>query len=71
MECPWVADGGDGLQVWRAAANILNNHSRTADKEWFASLEVRRGTSNYSPYEKCLLRNATRGRGRILCNEPM
>jgi len=24
MACPWVVGGGDGLQVWRAAANILN-----------------------------------------------
>ena len=22
---PWVADGGVGLQIWRLAANILNN----------------------------------------------
>jgi hypothetical protein len=27
-----VADGGDGLQIWRVAANILNMQSRTADK---------------------------------------
>jgi len=24
-----VADGGDGLQVWRAAENVLNKPSRT------------------------------------------
>jgi hypothetical protein len=29
-----VADGGDGLQIWRVAANILNKQSRTADKGW-------------------------------------
>jgi hypothetical protein len=29
---PQVADGGDGLQVCRVAANILNKQSRTADK---------------------------------------
>jgi len=28
----WVADGGDGLQMWRITANILNKQSRTADK---------------------------------------
>jgi hypothetical protein len=28
---PQVADGGDALQVWMVAANILNNKSRTAD----------------------------------------
>jgi len=32
MVRPWVADGGDGLQMWRVAANILNKQSRTADK---------------------------------------
>jgi len=24
MERPWVADGGDGLQIWRAAVKKLN-----------------------------------------------
>jgi hypothetical protein len=32
MVCPQVA-GGDSLQVWRVAANILNEELRTADKE--------------------------------------
>jgi hypothetical protein len=27
-----VADGGDGLHIWRVAANILNKQSRTDDK---------------------------------------
>jgi hypothetical protein len=27
-----VADGGEGLQIWRVAANILNKQSLTADK---------------------------------------
>jgi hypothetical protein len=31
MARPQVADG-DGLQMWRVAANILNKQSRTADK---------------------------------------
>jgi len=29
---PRIADGGDNLQIWRVAANILNKQSRTADK---------------------------------------
>jgi hypothetical protein len=41
-----VADGGDALQVWRVAANILNKQSRTADKEWSSSLGVGRGDNN-------------------------
>jgi hypothetical protein len=32
MVCPQVSDGGDGLQTWRVAANILNKQSRTADR---------------------------------------
>jgi hypothetical protein len=30
MARPQVADGGDGLQTWRVAVNILNKQSRTA-----------------------------------------
>jgi hypothetical protein len=33
-----VADGGDSLQFWRVAANMLNKQSRTADKGWSSSL---------------------------------
>ena len=35
---PWVADRRVGLQIWRLAANILNNQSWTADQEWPSSL---------------------------------
>jgi hypothetical protein len=38
MAHPRVADGGDGLQMWRVAANILNKQSLTADQEWSSSL---------------------------------
>jgi hypothetical protein len=38
MERPRFADGGDGLQLWRVAENILNKQSRTADKGWSSSL---------------------------------
>jgi hypothetical protein len=37
MARPQVADGGDGLQIWKVAANILNKKSRTADKGWSSS----------------------------------
>jgi hypothetical protein len=43
MARPQVADEGDGLQIGRVAANILNKQSRTADKGWSSSLEVGRG----------------------------
>jgi hypothetical protein len=31
MAHPQIADGGDGLHIWRVAANILNKQSWTAD----------------------------------------
>jgi hypothetical protein len=34
MARPQVADGGDGLQIWRVAAIILNKQLRTADMGW-------------------------------------
>jgi hypothetical protein len=39
----WVADRGDGLQIWRVAANILNKQSRTADSGWSSRLGVGQG----------------------------
>jgi hypothetical protein len=38
MARPQVSDGGDSLQVWRVAANILNKQSRTVDKGLSSSL---------------------------------
>jgi hypothetical protein len=49
MERPQVSDGGDGLQIWRVPANILNKQSRTADKGWSSSLGVGCGANNSSP----------------------
>jgi hypothetical protein len=46
---PQVTDGGDGLQIWRVAANILNKQSWTVDTEWSCSLGAGRGASNSSP----------------------
>jgi hypothetical protein len=43
MARPQVANGEDGLQTCRKAANILNKHSRTADRGWFSSLGIGRG----------------------------
>jgi hypothetical protein len=43
MARPQVADGWDGLQIWRLSANILSMQSRTADKDWspnFGGLSV-------------------------------
>jgi hypothetical protein len=38
MASPQVGDGGDGLQIWRVAANILNKQSWTVNKGWSSSL---------------------------------
>jgi len=32
MAHPWVADGSNGLQIWRVGSNILNKQSWTANK---------------------------------------
>jgi hypothetical protein len=49
MVRPQVVDRGDGLQIWRVAANILNKQSRTADRRWPSSLGVGRGANNPPP----------------------
>jgi hypothetical protein len=46
MARPRVTDGGDGLQVWGVAENILNKQSRTTDKGRSSSLRVGRGANN-------------------------
>jgi hypothetical protein len=46
MACPQVADGGDSLQIWRVAANILNKQSRTSNKGWSSILGVGRGANS-------------------------
>jgi hypothetical protein len=42
MVRPLTADGGDGLQTCRAAANIMNKQSRADDNGWSFSLKVGR-----------------------------
>jgi hypothetical protein len=39
---PLFEDGGDGLQIGKLAANVLNKQSRTAYKGWSSSLGVKR-----------------------------
>jgi hypothetical protein len=46
---PRVADGGDGLQIWKVDSNILNKQSRIADKGWSSGLGVGRGANNSLP----------------------
>jgi hypothetical protein len=42
-----MAGGGGFLQVYSVAANVLNTHSRTADKWYFSSLGTERGVHNF------------------------
>jgi hypothetical protein len=50
MARPQVPDGGDGLHIWRVAANILNKQSWTADMGWPFNLGVGLGANN--PHRK-------------------
>jgi hypothetical protein len=43
-----VVDGGDGIQIWCVAANILNIQSRRAESKLYSSLGVGRGANNSS-----------------------
>ena len=49
------------IEVWppirKAAANILNKQSGTADKWWYSSLGVGWGAENYSPLKRIMLLN--------------
>jgi len=47
-----TADGGDSLQIWRVAVNILNKWSWTADKGWSSSLGFGQGDDKSSPEKK-------------------
>jgi hypothetical protein len=49
MARPQGADGGDTLQVWRIAVNIVNKKPQTADKGCSFSLGVGSEANNSSP----------------------
>jgi hypothetical protein len=49
MVCPQVANGGDGLQIWKVTVNILNKQSRTANRGQSSSLGVGHGANSSSP----------------------
>jgi hypothetical protein len=40
MSHPHVADGREGIQVWRLAENVLNKQSWRASKGFFFSLGI-------------------------------
>jgi hypothetical protein len=69
IACPHIADGGQGFQIWRIPANILNKQSRTADS-WLSSLGIgRRANPHYITSD--LLRNVQQspGPGQILWHD--
>jgi hypothetical protein len=43
-----IAFGGDDVEVWRLAANVLNKQQRTRRKLWCFGLGVGRGTKMFS-----------------------
>jgi hypothetical protein len=45
-QCPQVMVGRDGFQICSAAANTMNEQSRTENKGWFASVGVGHGANN-------------------------
>jgi hypothetical protein len=49
MARPQVADGGDGLQIWRVAANILKEAFADSRKGRFSRFGVGRGANHSSP----------------------
>jgi len=49
MARPRVTDEGDNQQILRVAMNIMNNQTRTADKEWSSAWEFREEQNNSSP----------------------
>jgi len=49
MVCPQVADGGDSIQIWRVAANVLSKELGTTNKVWSFSLGVGQGANNPLP----------------------
>jgi hypothetical protein len=51
MARPRVADRGDGPQIWKVAANMLNKQrgQPTADSGWSSRLRVGRGAKSPPP----------------------
>jgi hypothetical protein len=61
MARPQVADGGEGLQIWRVAANILDKQSRTADKGGPPAWGLDGGLTTPHRKKRNTLRNVTEG----------
>jgi hypothetical protein len=57
-----VAGEGEGLQIWRVAAYILNKQSRTDEKGWSSSLGVGREDAPHRKKSN-ILRNVSKRLG--------
>jgi len=70
MARPRVADGRDGLQIWKTAANIFNNsheqQTRSGSPVWGLGEGL---TPPHRRKNSLLLRNVTQGLGRILWSD--
>jgi hypothetical protein len=61
------ADGREGLQIWRVAANsMLNKQSRITDKVWSSSFGVGRRANNLPPHKNSMLGNVTDDLGFVI-----
>jgi hypothetical protein len=71
MARPRVAGRGDGLQIWRIAANVLNKQSGKAEKRWSPSLGVGRGEKLLSVINEIVMKCYTWHRSwtGFFCNE--
>jgi hypothetical protein len=45
---PHIVDGGNSLQLWKVAADILNKQSWTTNMRWSSNLEIEQGANNLS-----------------------
>jgi hypothetical protein len=71
MERPLVADGGNGLHIWRAAANILNKPVVESRQRVVPSVGVGWGDNNSSAYYETLLKASELDQWRVLMNTVM
>ena len=58
---PGLRIRGLGLQIWRLAANILNNQSWTVDQQWPSSLRIWRQANNLTLWKSSSFRKVTEG----------
>jgi hypothetical protein len=57
MARPQVTDRGDGRQIWRVAANMLNKQSGTAEKDWSSNLGVEHWAKNATVKNKLVTKD--------------